>query len=367
MSGRDAVGVSFYVPTTHAQERTCCTMGWTYEMAARHQYLEAFDDETDKRRARELAAYVLTQAGAGTVRLSRDWKKDRHFDLAWGTDERLRTARVGFRSLGRHIYTMRDLDFESFGFPQLACWMDASMTVIMNSPMRRKDGSFMTMGASTQGEAIRLHPKIDREGKVFTSTQSLILQNIVRLHKAVVAGSEEALDEDNLAWLNSLRMLACDTVAIVDVTLHQLYYRAENRPDHDGWKFEPHRLKKLPAMRIQDKLRWVGLITGNSLDRNVVERSALNQIKAVRNHLQHFDPPIFAYDLEDVCSWLNCVPKVGALLWGIRRSCDAQVSRDLVRMLMLPQIRLRPIEPEAERPRTKSKEVGWISSTWPSP
>ena len=52
-----------------------------------------------------------------------------------------------------------------------------------------------------------------------------------------------------------LRMLLNECVSIVDITLHQLYFKAEYGPKPAGWTFDPDRLGRRHGVRLKDKLQ----------------------------------------------------------------------------------------------------------------
>src|SRR5207249_3881469 len=102
----------------------------------------------------------------------------------------------------------------------------------------------------------------------------------------------------------------------------------------EGWKFDEAALGLPYARRLKDKLRWIGQLTGHPLDdcRNEVERFV--QIKDVRNHLIHFDPPILAFTIEDIADWLNATESVAKLLVAIRLRIKQPVCAPLIRLLL---------------------------------
>lgn len=157
-------------------------------------------------------------------------------------------------------------------------------------------------------------------------------------------------------------MLINECVSIVDITLHQIYFMAEYRGKEKGWTFDKAALGSRQGQRVADKLSWIGKITGNPLHEQDLIKN-FKRIKDLRNHLNHFDPPCFAYTMEDVVGWLNRIPPIGKLLWRIREKCQAQLSRGIVEIIALPKIIFIPLDPTAPRIAQPS-DVGYLSSVW---
>src|SRR5205085_6350509 len=103
--------------------------------------------------------------------------------------------------------------------------------------------------------------------------------------------------EQALEWVNDMRMLLNDCISLVDVTLHQLYFAAEYRLKKH-WHFDAEKLGQRHGIRISDKFRWIGLITGSPLDNAKSEIDSFNVLRGVRNHLNHFDPPCVVISVD---------------------------------------------------------------------
>jgi hypothetical protein len=165
-------------------------------------------------------------------------------------------------------------------------------------------------------------------------------------------------------WLNNLRMLLNESVSLVDITLHQLYFMAKYRGAERGWRYDETELGGRCGMRLSDKISWIGKITGRPLDDARDEWAGFVQLKAVRNHFSHFDPPCVAYTVEDICTWLNLISTVAALLWKIRAKLHAQLSRQLIEVLLLPRVEFVPLDPSAPRV-PQPRDCGYGSVVWP--
>jgi len=316
-----------------------------------HNFIIRETTPPDMRLCKALGAYILGHAIGRTVSVSRTWKQDRSFKVSIGSGEKRRDTNLRFRTLVRHLRSHRSYDNEGLGMPAAGSFLDGmSMHATMTGPMVGPDGGWTALGLPFYGGKTVVKPQIDREGMVYGSFQPAVLLNIHRQWSLVVERSNVALSSDNGLWLNALRTLLSDTVAIVDMTLHQLYYEAEFRLDqHTEWTFDPARLQKRHGMRLMDKFRWIHRITGKTLNNADQELRALKRIKAVRNHFNHFDPPVVAWTIEDVIGWLKDVQRVGVLLWRIRQALQVGVPTGVVQLVLLPKVRLNPLDPRIDR------------------
>ncbi|OIP36501.1 MAG: hypothetical protein AUK47_15030 [Deltaproteobacteria bacterium CG2_30_63_29] len=164
------------------------------------------------------------------------------------------------------------------------------------------------------------------------------MHRIRELREALVNNSDEFSSD---AWFQNLRSLAGECVSLIDVTLHQLYFKAQHDP-LPGWAFDDTKLGERHNRRIADKLKWGFLISGNPLNAKE-EIAAFDSIRELRNHLQHFDPPCFCFTLErDAVKWLNDALLVGRLAWKIRQQVGAPLSMPLIRLLLAPEAAFQP-------------------------
>ena len=76
---------------------------------------------------------------------------------------------------------------------------------------------------------------------------------------------------------------------------------------------------------------------------------SFNVVKNIRNHLNHFDPPLFAYTIEDVASWLSLVNDIGMLLFKIRSKMDICINDQIVELMLLPKVNFVPNHPDTIR------------------
>lgn len=258
----------------------------------------------------------------------------------------------------KHLLDARAFRQEDFALPSPESeWLDHMIDMSIPFHITDNAGDTVKMRVLTQlGPAFPLAPILDREGAAYTSFQTILVQTMIDTRNWLVEHSQEF---HTLTWLEKLRILVGESVSLVENTLHQFFYKAKYAP-LPGWSFDEQALPPRVGQRIMDKLKWVRAITGRSFeDRDGT--AALRRVKTIRNHLQHFDPPVFAYTLEDVVGWLNDVSRIAQLVWRIRRALDALPSNTLITMLLCPEVEFRPARPEARRSR-QAADCGYASS-----
>jgi hypothetical protein len=246
----------------------------------------------------------------------------------------------------KHLITFRAFDHSTFNLPSPSSdWLDSSISITPGFHSCDSNGQVVKFEINTQlGDRFPLKPRLDREGTAYTSFQIVLIRRLLELRESIVSESHRPSD---IHWFQNLRTLMSEAVSLVENTLHQLFYKAQYDP-LPGWIFDPKRLDKRPNKRLSDKLAWVHSITGKALDeRDAV--AALMRVKSIRNHLQHFDPPVFAFSMEECAVWLNDVAEVGYLAWCIRRNTGALPSTDLIRLILAPDVVFNPKDPSRRR------------------
>lgn len=339
-----------------------------------HQFIHYQPAKPPTSEASKLSAFIVSQLVRQPLSVTRLRKMDR-IELMYMPPNGATPRPIRFRFVDVVEHVQRDRTFkgEPFGLPPLESdWFDPLIEI------GKPDGPIPLIDPARPGVPLEyakfalalpfgdkfpLSPCIDREGAAYSTFQGAIQGNIVRLHQKLVAESYRCTSLDGV-WLSDFRMLMNDCVSLVDITLHQLYFMAQYRGNEKGWRFEPEQLGLRHGRRLKDKLAWVGKITGRPLDNAATEVAALDKLKHVRNHLNHFDPPCFAYHVEDVVAWLNLVPDIGRLLWKIREKLDTQLSRGIVEIVTLPLASFVALVPELPR-LPQPEDAGYRSTLWP--
>jgi hypothetical protein len=255
----------------------------------------------------------------------------------------MQTGTLRYANIVEHITSNRALDHEALCVPNPGWnWLDNSNLILTTdmSPRRDETGTLTFCLETNLGDSFPFKPKIDREGVACASFQIPLQQNILKLHRQLVDNSDQFLDYES-GWLTNLRTLVNDSVSLVDMTLHQLYYAAKYEAV-PTLKFNYEKLGTPYGRRISDKLKWIQVITGKQLDNVSEEMAAFNNIKKLRNHLTHFDPPCFALTIDDVAEFLNQYRLYGRFLWKIRNKIDLNITSEIISLLLLPTVVVVP-------------------------
>jgi hypothetical protein len=261
----------------------------------------------------------------------------------------------------RQLEVNGQIEREKLNLREMHCeWLDHNVVASTNFHWADEGGDAVTLNTPLAfGATFPISPKLDREGRVFTTLQ-VVLQKSLLAHRTWLVANSHQFDSDE--WLSHLRSFIGDAVSLVDMTLHQIYLKAEYAPK-PAWRFERADLGERHGRRLADKLKWVFKITGNHLEDTDVERQAFETFRQLRNHLQHFDPPCFCYTLEDVERWLNLFRPLCGFLWRIRNAVGSPMSELLIQSLLEPDVEFVP---SIVRPRrAQGPETGYQSSCWP--
>ncbi|MBK9002204.1 MAG: hypothetical protein IPM35_41320 [Myxococcales bacterium] len=251
-------------------------------------------------------------------------------------------------------------DYAKLNLTDPACdWLDAQVVASPRFHMVDQAGDTLKFQIPTTiGDKFPIVPLIDREGTAISSPQRAIQTRILALRERLV-GQSSSFESDE--WFQDLRNLFSECTSLVDVTLHQTYYRAKYNP-MTGWAFDAAKLGPPYGRRLVDKLAWVHAITGRHLNAHE-DINGFTRIKNLRNHLQHFDPPCFCFTLEDVATWLNDVKATARLAWKIRLAVGSPLSVPLMQILLAPDVRFVPKDNRPRQPQPST--VGYASCKWP--
>ena len=299
----------------------------------------------------ELMTYTRWSSAGWLVLRWLDMKSVRHISLPFR-----------FESICEHLNENRRFVPEKLNFAPLASgWLDASI---------QASHQVQILDAEHPGEAIKFMypsaispkfpvcPLIDREGRAFSSLQLSLLQSVIDLRDRLVTESHELFT--GTEWLLQFFSFLNIIVAAVENTLHQLYYRAEFEHEAQGWSFDPGKLGTTHGRRLRDKFAWIGAITGRPLNscRSEIERFVT--LKNIRNHIAHFDPPVFAFTVEDVAVWLNFTYDVAVLLAEVRRLLGEPLCLPLVELLLAREVTAIAANPKQTR-IPQGPDVGYAS------
>jgi hypothetical protein len=333
-----------------------------------HKFIQRLPAKPLIAEVNRIVADIFNYYGNQNLSVNR-YKKQKYLEVNWLDDKKQNhQANVRFDDIASYVQNHRTFDADVFGLPNISAnWLDGSIALAKpDGPILASDGTrhlhFKT--PLPFGKDFPVSPSLDREGVVFSLFQNAIQQNIVRLHSRVIDECDKAFELNDLSWLHDLRMLLNDCVTIVDITLHQLYLIAKYGPRPAGWFFDEERLGRRHSIKLMDKFKWIGRITGKPLDDAENEKRTFQFIKNIRNHLNHFDPPCFAFTMEDIAKWLNRIPDIGRLLRKIRLKLDVPLTSGIVKIITLPLVEFVPQNPAAPR-LPQANDVGYASCIWP--
>jgi hypothetical protein len=329
-----------------------------------HRFLKFTNEKPFIVETNRLAAYIINAAGRTNHSVSKLKKiKDIQFELQ--INNQTKKGSISLEKFSEYMCLHRQLNVETFGIPKIECdWLDGLVGIAKpDAPIATLNrDSFAAFSLPMSfGSQFPLAPCIDREGVAYRTLQTPLQQNILRLFNKLVENSHLAVALD-FAWLNDFRMLLNDCVSVIDVTLHQLYFMAQYGDQSSKYLFNEEILGSRNQTRLKDKFKWIGKITGRPLDNAQKEIKSFIILKNLRNHLTHFDPPCFAYTIEDVAYWLNLVPDVGRLIWRIREKLRVQLNSSIIAIILLPPVEFVPIDKETRVPQPS--DVGYGSTDW---
>lgn len=329
-----------------------------------HRFLALRNEKPFVVETNRLAAYIINTLLGKNYSISK-LRKLKEINIEWRTNVKQFQGTISLDSVSKHLQSKRQLIEAELTLPKIECeWFDGFVSFF------KSDGPIATINYDRfarftvpmdLGHRFPLEPCIDREGVVYRTLQTPLQQNIIRLYYKLVENSHLAIGLD-FNWLNDFRTLLNDCVAVIDVTLHQLYFKAQYGDPPNLFKFDEEALGPRFGIRLKDKLNWIGKITGRPLDNAFNEINSFIVLKNLRNHLSHFDPPCFAYTMEDIVSWLNRIPDVGRLLWRIREKIQVQLNPSIIGIILLPPV---DFVPKNQHPRVpQPKDVGYGSTDW---
>lgn len=221
------------------------------------------------------------------------------------------------------------------------------------------------------GDNFPLSPAIDREGFCYAPLLKVLYGSIINSRNYIVENSNHMFGPEDL-WLQHLFNYLNSVISLVESTMVQIHYKAKFDPKNEngvgqesGLKFDSLKMGSTITGRSLDKIHWLYLCTGRHLEKIDEELRQIKMLKEVRNHINHFDPPVFACTAEDVARWLNVTKYVGNFIWKVRRLLQLPPSQDLCSILFLPTVVFTPRNPNHNRGIQKPV-VGYESSRWPS-
>jgi len=335
-------------------------------MTVPHKYI-LFDDKPRTGANTDVASMIIDVFFRNKQSLKK-WRKDKIlYQITW-TDRNQQPQKsqpINYLVISEFIRENGFFDTKQFNLPDLECfWLDFSLNYKINFHLfdhTAPTGLFIEDGIAQQqyGQDYPIKPKLNREGHSFTTLQPQLLHRIMQVRTELIEKSNTALDDN---WFFDLRNLISDTVSIVEITLNQLYIKAEYDP-LPHWKFEKQKLGEKHGRRFEDKLAWVYKISGKHLGAES-HLSAVNTLRELRNHMMHFDPPSLVIPIEEATIWLNNVIDIGYLLIKIRQAIGAEVYLGLMNFILQKPAIFNPQPGFIKRLPFKKGEGDYATSTW---
>lgn len=273
---------------------------------------------------------------------------------------------LNYRTIAEFIRENGYFDLTPFNFPEIKCfWLDMTLDVKINWHMHdhsAPDGLIIKDGVTEQiyGPNYPITSKLVREGHSYTTLQPQLLNRIIASRSLLIAKSESALEDD---WFFDLRTLISDALSLIEITLNQIYIKAEYDP-LPGWRFDRALLGERHGRRFEDKLGWIFKISGNHLDAEKFLPS-VNNLRELRNHMMHFDPPSLVITIEEATIWLNQIIDVGQLLIRMREAVNAEVSLQLINFILQKEAIFNPEPHFSNRLPIGVGGADYQSSIWP--
>lgn len=221
----------------------------------------------------------------------------------------------------------------------------------------------------TLGDKFPLKPAIDREGILYSPLTTFLQKSIVKAREYLVEHSNQMFNFDD-NWMQNFFTYFNSCISLIDSLLMHVRYMAK----YDSMEakrettliYDEDALGPIMARRLTDKLRWIAICTGAPLDNIGSELKTLKRLKSVRNHINHFDPPVFSCTAEEVCKWLNDVYDIGSIIWKIRQRLHLPPSKALCSILSVPKVIFIPSASSIGRNRPPQKLTsGYATTCWP--
>jgi hypothetical protein len=331
-----------------------------------HKYI-LFSDNIRKGANTDVASLLINHFFKNKQSLNK-WRKDnRLYQVSWTDKNKQQQESIPFNYLqiARFIRENSSFSAEDFNLPDIECfWLDRSLNYKINFHLfdhTAPNGIFLEdkVGQQQYGDNYPVIPKLNREGHSFTTLQPQLLNRIIQLRNDLVNNSGLALED---SWFFDLRTLISDTVSIVEITLNQIYIKAEYDP-LPHWEFDKQKLGEKHGRRFEDKLGWIYKISDQHLSAEN-HLAAVNNLRELRNHMMHFDPPSLVIPIEEATLWLNQVIDVGYLLIKIRKAIGAEVSLQLMNFILQKEVIFNPESRFAKRLPLEKGVGDYASSTW---
>jgi hypothetical protein len=314
-------------------------------------------------------AFRITEHYFGKKQTRKKWKRDKNqYHINWidGNKKKQSSKPINYLIIAQYLRDKGYFDCKEFNLSPLECfWLDTSLDVAVNwhtFDHTAPNGMSIFDGFTKQqfGEKYPIEPKLNREGRSFTTLQPQLINRIRKLRDRLIKNSNVIVDDD---WFFDLRSLISDTISLVEITLTQFYIKAEYDP-MPNWTFDKESLGERHGRRFEDKLNWIYKITGNHISAELFMPS-FTKLRELRNHFMHFDPPSLVLTIEEATIWLNHIIDTGFLLIRMRDAMDVNSSLALLNFVLQRDAVFNPEPHFAKRLPIGTGKADYESSNWP--
>ncbi len=296
------------------------------------------------------------------------WRKEKktwNVNYEFPPGQKLISFPINYILISESIRNHGYFDYKKFNLPELSCmWLDHSTDMKLDFHMHDNSGTLGIASGDLQahyyGNNYPIHPTLKREGHLYTSFQPQLIKRIISEREKLIQNSDKSLTDD---WVFDLRNLISDTISLIDIAFTQFYIKAEYDP-LPGWKFDKNKLGVRHGRRLNDKFKWIFQITGKELNIES-EVKSLDNLRILRNHLMHFDPPSLVITLEEATIWLNQIIDIGKILVKFRKAINVDISIDLINFLLQKEAIFKPYSIGKRQPLSLDLKEDYYSSVWP--
>lgn len=298
---------------------------------------------------------------SGQKNTTTKWKNSKSICIRWSDNGIIKEKKLKYYQLVESLKKNRQYNSKELDLPSIPpSWIDKSIELCLPfyAPCNQDNTSLAMELGTSFGNSYPIKPNIDREGLMSGGLITLVERNLLLFRNELINNSKYIFNLDDGIWFGKLLCYLNMLVSSFDVTMITFYNKAkydEVARKSFSWIFNEEKIGPSITSRITDKIKWVHAITGNLLPDISKEQNTFNRIRIVRNHLNHFDPPVFACTIEDNAEWINCIFDVAILLTKIREAISASISNSLIEILLQKPVMFEPYDPGKIRyPQTTS-------------